>query len=213
LFFEKKAVFLPLIFAKKLVNSPLILDKYISLHPVFHEKALDILKRFLVIGGMPAVVAKFVENRDILACQKALNILINSLKADFVKYKHRVPELRISAAFEGVAHQMGGKFNYSKVGQYTNREIKESIKLLQKAGLVIPITHSSANGIPLGAQENPKKQKFMLLDTGIFQRLLGLQLSNILLSNDFAMINKGQIAERSKISPNTLKLKSIHFMP
>jgi len=165
------------------------------LHPVFHEKALDLLKRFLVIGGMPAVVAKFVENRDILACQKALNILINSLKTDFVKYKQRVPELRISAAFEGVVHQMGGKFNYSKVGQYTNKQIKESIELLQKAGLVIPVTHSSANGIPLGAQENPKKQKLLLLDTGIFQRLLGLQLSDILLSNDFALINKGHIAE------------------
>jgi predicted AAA+ superfamily ATPase len=165
------------------------------LHPVFHEKALEILKQFLVIGGMPAVVSKFVASRDILACQKTLNDLINSLKTDFVKYKQRVPELRISAAFEAVVHQAGGKFNYSKVAPYTNKQIKESIELLQKAGLVIPVTHSSANGIPLGAQENPKKQKFILLDTGIFQRLLGLQLSDILLSNDFSMVNKGYIAE------------------
>jgi predicted AAA+ superfamily ATPase len=165
------------------------------LHPVFHEKALEILKQFLVIGGMPAVVSKFVASRDILACQKTLNDLINSLKADFVKYKQRVPELRISAAFEAVVHQAGGKFNYSKVQPYTTKQIKESIELLQKAGLVIPVTHSSANGIPLGAQENPKKQKFILLDMGIFQRLLGLQLSDILLSNDFSLINKGFIAE------------------
>ena len=165
------------------------------LHPVFHEKAVEILKQFLVIGGMPAVVAKFVESRDILACQYTLNDLINSLKTDFVKYKQRVPELRISAAFEGVVHQSGSKFNYAKVEHYTGKQIKESIDLLQKAGLVIPITHTSANGIPLGAQENPKKQKFILPDTGIFQRLLGLQLSDILMSNDFSMINKGFIAE------------------
>lgn len=166
------------------------------LHPVFHEKALEILKKFLVIGGMPAVVARFVENRNILACQKTLNDLINSLKADFVKYKQRVPELRISAAFEAVVHQSGGKFNYAKVEHHTGKQIKESIELLQKAGLVIPVTHSSANGIPLGAQENPKKQKFLLLDTGIFQRLLGLQLSDVLLSDDFSMVNKGCIAEQ-----------------
>jgi predicted AAA+ superfamily ATPase len=133
------------------------------LHPVFHEKAIEILKQFLIVGGMPAVVAKYIENRDILACQKTLNDLINSLKTDFVKYKQRVPELRISAAFEAVVHQSGGKFNYSKVEHYTNKQIKESIELLQKAGLVIPVTHSSAGGIPIGAQENPKKQKFMLL--------------------------------------------------
>jgi predicted AAA+ superfamily ATPase len=166
------------------------------LHPVFHEKALEILKQFLVIGGMPAVVSKYVENKDILACQKTLSELINSLKTDFVKYKLRTPELRISAAFEAVVQQSGGKFNYAKVEHYTSRQIKESIELLQKAGLVIPVTHSSANGIPLGAQENPKKQKFLLLDTGIFQRLLGLQLSDVLLSNDFSMVNKGCIAEQ-----------------
>jgi len=166
------------------------------LHPVFHEKALEILKQFLIVGGMPAVAARFVEDGDILACQKTLNDLINSLKTDFIKYRQRTPELRISAAFEAIVHQSGGKFNYAKVEQYTSKQIKESIRLLQKAGLVIPVTHSSANGIPLGAQENPKKQKFLLLDTGIFQRLLGLQLSDVLLSNDFSMVNKGCIAEQ-----------------
>ncbi|MDR0795639.1 MAG: AAA family ATPase, partial [Tannerella sp.] len=127
------------------------------LHPVFHEKALERMKQFLVLGGMPAVVAEFGENRDILACQNTLNDLINSLKSDFEKYKQRVPELRISASFKAVVHQSGSKFNYAKVEHYSNKQIKESIELLQKAGLVIPVTHSSANGIPLGAQENPKK--------------------------------------------------------
>jgi len=166
------------------------------LFPAFHDKALGILKQFLVIGGMPAVVANFVKNRNILACQKTLNLLTNSLKADFVKYKQRVPELRILAAFNAVINQTGGKFNYSKVEQLNIKQIKESIELLQKAGLVINITHSAATGIPLGALENPKKQKFMVLDTGIFQRLLGLQLSDVLFSNDFSMVNKGNIAEQ-----------------
>ena len=61
---------------------------------------------------------------------------------------------------------------------------------------MISIVHTSANGIPLGAQVNYKKQKFILLDTGIFQRLLGLELSDILFSNDFSVINKGFIAEQ-----------------
>jgi len=49
--------------------------------------------------------------------------LINSLKTDFSKYKKRVPELRISTAFEAVVNQAGGKFNYSKVEQYDIRQI------------------------------------------------------------------------------------------
>jgi len=64
------------------------------------------------------------------------------------------------------------------------------------AGLVIPVVSSSANGIPLGAEVNHKKCKMLLLDTGIFQRLLDLQLSEILFSDDFEVINKGAIAEQ-----------------
>ena len=166
------------------------------LFPAFHQKALERLKQFLVIGGMPAVVSKFIETNDILLCQNVLNDLINTLKTDFSKYKKRVPELRISTAFQTIVEQAGSKFNYSKVEQYNIRQIKESVELLQKAGLVISIVHTSANGIPLGAQVNHKKQKFILLDTGIFQRLLGLELSDILFSNDFSVINKGFIAEQ-----------------
>jgi len=35
-----------------------------------------------------------------------------------------------------------------------------------------------------------------LLDTGIFQRLLAIELSDILFSNDFSLVNKGFIAEQ-----------------
>ena len=166
------------------------------LFPVFHEKCLDLLKKFLVVGGMPAVVSKFVETNDMLACRKTLNDLINSLKSDFSKYKPRVPELRIQTAFEAVVHQTGGKFNYAKVEALSHRQVKESIELLEKAGLVVSVTHTSANGIPLGAEANFKKQKMLLLDTGIFQSLLGLQLSDILFSDDFEVVNKGAIAEQ-----------------
>jgi len=166
------------------------------LFSVFHDKCLELLKKFLVIGGMPAVVAKFVENNDIQACQKTLNDLINSLKSDFSKYKSRVPELRIQTAFEAVVLQAGGKFNYAKVERLSYRQVKESVELLEKAGLIIPVLHTSANGIPLGAEVNFKKQKILLLDTGIFQSLLGLQLSDILFSDDFDVVNKGAIAEQ-----------------
>jgi predicted AAA+ superfamily ATPase len=161
----------------------------------FHKKALDLLKKFLVVGGMPAVVSKYVENEDVLECQKVLNGLINSLKSDFSKYKARVPEMRISTAFDGVVNQAGGRFNFSKVEQLSYRQVKDSIELLEKAGLIIPVIHSSANGIPLGAEVNFKKQKIILLDTGIFQHILGLNLADILFSDDIDVVNKSAIAE------------------
>lgn len=64
------------------------------------------------------------------------------------------------------------------------------------AGLVIPVTHTSANGIPLGAEVNTKKRKMLLFDTGIFQRLMRLDISELLFSNEFNLVNKGGIAEQ-----------------
>jgi predicted AAA+ superfamily ATPase len=113
-----------------------------------------------------------------------------------VKYKEKVPPLQISAVFDSVVAQMGKKFVYSNISNdYTHRQLKEGLELLKMSGLVIPVTHSSANGLPLGAGLDVKKQKMLLLDTGVFQRLLGLPLADLLISEDFSLINKGNIAE------------------
>ena len=162
-----------------------------------HEKLLDLLKKFMIIGGMPEVVEKYVIHNDIRECQRVLDDLISSLRTDFSKYKNRVPSSRILEVFESVVHQAGGKFVYNKASQNLNTlQIKEALELLIMAGLVIPVTHTSANGIPLRAEVNPKKRKMLLLDTGIFQRLLQLDISELLFSNEFILVNMGGIAEQ-----------------
>jgi predicted AAA+ superfamily ATPase len=166
------------------------------LNDVLHQKLLNYLKRFLVLGGMPEVIVRYAQTRDILACQSILDDLLISLKADFTKYKKRVPPARLSEIFGAVARQCGGKFIYTKASAESNhKQIKESLELLIMAGLVIPVTHSSANGLPLGAELNEKKRKMLIFDTGIFQRLLGLEISDLLFQESFNLVNKGSIAE------------------
>jgi len=166
------------------------------LDEIVHQKALYLLKLFILTGGMPAVVAKYVSKKDLYQCQEVLDDLIISLRDDFSKYKKRIPAIQISAAFDSVIRQIGSKFIYvDKTQVYSAFQMKNAVELLIMAGLVMPVTHTSANGLPLGAEINPKFRKLILLDTGIFQRLLGLQLSDILLNDDFDAINKGSIAE------------------
>lgn len=165
------------------------------LDEVLHNKTLEILRAFLILGGMPEVVANYANGKDMYQCQRVLDNLVNSLRSDFAKYKQRVPTLQISTAFKAVTEQIGSKFVYSNSQDYNLRQVKEAVELLVMAGLVIPVVHTSANGIPLGAQVNLRKQKMLVLDTGILQRLLGLKLVDILVSKDFDFINKGNIAE------------------
>jgi len=168
-------------------------------YPIFselHVQLINQMNMFSLIGGMPSVVSEFIKNQDFIRCQNALNDILVSFRNDFAKYKKRVPAIRINEVFESVVKQAEGKFVYERAAvQSSNRQIKDALELLIMAGLVYPITHTAANGIPLGSEVNPKIQRMFLFDTGLFQRILGLNVSDILLSNDFKTINRGALAE------------------
>jgi len=163
---------------------------------IFHQKLKGYLKKFLIIGGMPEAVKTYIANGDMLEVQRVLDDLILSIQADFVKYKIRVSPTRIREVFDAVVKQVGNKFSYSYPNATLNNvQIKEALALLEMAGLVYFVTHSASNGIPLGAEINSKKRKIILFDTGIFQRIQGLNIAQLLIEDDFNSINKGNIAE------------------
>jgi len=176
-----------------------LIDESTPERPVYepiHEKIVEQLKTFLIIGGMPEVVSEFVNTRDFLRCQKILNSLLVSFRNDFAKYKKRIPAARINEVFSSISQQAEGKFVYEHVSQNINNEqVKKILELLLMAGLCYQVTHSSADGLPLGARINPKNRRIIPFDTGIYQRTLNLNISDILFSNDFNAINKGAVAE------------------
>jgi predicted AAA+ superfamily ATPase len=167
-----------------------------ALPDLIHEKLINYLKKFLVIGGMPEAVSSYVLQGNMLEVQRILDDLVISIEADFAKFRNRVPAIRIREVFNSVVQQVGNKFTYTfGNSSLTILQVKQALDLLTLAGLIYPVTHSSCNGLPLGAEINVKKRKFLLFDTGIFQRILGLNIAELLLENDFSVINKGNMAE------------------
>jgi uncharacterized protein len=167
-----------------------------ALSVVFHEKLKTYLKKFLIVGGMPEAVRSYILNGDMLEVQQILDDLRLSIEADFAKYKNRLVTAHIKEVFNAVVQQIGNKFTYTYPNAtLNNAQIKEALELLKMAGLVHAVTHSASNGIPIGAEINVKKRKYLLFDMGIFQRILGLNIGNLLIENDFNIINKGNIAE------------------
>jgi len=166
------------------------------LSELVHTKALNLYRRFVIIGGMPKVVSHYVENGDLLKCQQVLDDLVLSFQDDFVKYKKLISSFMLREVFNSVVAQNSNKFVYTKATPDLNRvQVKLCLELLTMAGLIYPVTHTSANGIPLAAETNTKFRKYIVFDSGIYQRILGLELSDLLLKSDFDSINKGSIAE------------------
>jgi predicted AAA+ superfamily ATPase len=160
-----------------------------------HQKLLGRLKIFLICGGMPEAVSQYARKRDLLSGELVLNDLVTVLKTDFAKYRKRTPLLLLNEVFESVMRQTEGKFVYERVAPGTqSAAVRQALELLIMAGLVHPVTHTSANGIPLGAEVNRKYRRMIPCDTGLFLHTLGLR-SEILPSADFSAVNRGSLAE------------------
>lgn len=168
-------------------------------HPLpmpLHEEMISQLRSFYLVGGMPEAVRIWVETNDYNECATVHNDILDTYLDDFKKYKTRISPLLLSQTLKSVALQAGEKFIYSQVSDNVNgATVKEALALLTLAGLIAPVTHTAANGIPLGAEINPKFRKYLFLDIGLMQSLLGIQPADILIANETDFINKGGLSE------------------
>ncbi len=163
---------------------------------LIHAKALELLRVFLIIGGMPECVAGYIETESLKECQQTLNELMISYQDDFKKYHNRIPESLLRDVLRSVALQGQGKFVYTQVDStYRTPQIKEALDMLCMAGLIYPVVHTDSNGVPLFAEANERYKRYIFMDTGLLQRMLELNLTDVLLSNDLKMINRGALAE------------------
>jgi predicted AAA+ superfamily ATPase len=164
--------------------------------PVFHSKFLELFRTYSITGGMPAVVKKYTESRDLPGCLLEQDELVSTFRDDFAKYKTKISQLKLFECFKSAAMQSGGKFVYRNISQEGSvGAYKTAIELLDMAGLVHRVYHTSGNGIPPGAEIDSGKFKVIIFDLGLHQRLLGLVIRDLLTLPVDGFVNKGNIAE------------------
>ena len=168
-----------------------------------HEKLIGLIRTFMLVGGMPESVVKWVQTHDFLQCQEVQDDIITGYEADFPKYKKKVDPQLLIATMKSAATQATKKFVYSRVpGEYKTAEVKKALDLLIKAGILIPVTYTSGNGLPLGDESDESIRKILLLDTGLMLRLLNMTMGDtsaitaqILTATAADLVNKGPMAE------------------
>lgn len=168
-----------------------------------HEKLVSLMRTFMLVGGMPEAVARWVETHDYLACQEVQDDIVVTYEDDFPKYRKKIDPILLRNTMRSAAVQATKKFVYSAVeGNYKAAEVKKALDMLTKAGIVIPVTHSDGNGLPLGSEADKSYQKMLLLDTGLMLRLLNMTTGDIselteriLTSSVTELVNKGPMAE------------------
>lgn len=167
-----------------------------------HDKLVGLLRTYMLVGGMPECVTQWVATHDYLACQEIQDDILVSYEDDFAKYKGKVDVTLLRRTLQSAAVQATRKFVYSQVGDYKTAEVKRAIDLLMLAGLLIPVTHTNSNGLPLGSEADQSYRKILPLDCALTLRLLSMTMGDsaklsteILTASATDLVNKGIMAE------------------
>lgn len=161
-----------------------------------HKQLIDQLRSYFLVGGMPAAVSEWVDSHDYIACSHIHSDIIDTYQDDFSKYKKRISPVLLRQIWRSVALQAGGKFVLTEASKDVRSVlVREALHLLSLAGLAIPVVHTDANGIPLGAEVNERFIKYLFVDIGLMLDMLNIPASDILLSDETDLVNKGAISE------------------
>lgn len=168
-----------------------------------HEKLVEFIRTYMLIGGMPEVVAKWVNTHNYLQCQELQDDILIGYEDDFAKYKKKVDPNLLRMTLRSVASQVTQKFSYSEVGGgYRIDEVKKALEMLILAGICVTVTRTDANGLPLGSGADLGFRKILICDSGIMLRILNMSLGDIseltteiLTESASALVNKGPMSE------------------
>lgn len=177
-----------------------------SQHPLdaaFHEKLIEYFRIYLLVGGMPEAVLALLKTHNFNQCSHIQEDIILTYEDDFSKYKKRVSPDLLRTTLHGICHQPGEKITFKQISaDYRSSQIREAVRLLTLAGLVIPVIATSGNGIPLDAEANEKNMKILLLDSGLLLSVLQLEgnlaqhlVELIMTGSPQDLVNKGGLVE------------------
>ena len=163
-----------------------------------HQKLLNLLKEYMMVGGMPGAVKAYIEsNLDISKAWQEHSSILQTFFLDFGKYKKRTNIGLLQDLFIKIPSQLGRTIKYSALNREAkSREIKECLDLLQKARLIYPIMHSHGNGLPLGAEIEPSSFKILFLDIGLALSLLGINVGDLVHAESLTKVNYGALEEQ-----------------
>ena len=149
-------------------------DKFETCQPVddfIHQKLLALFFVYLIVGGMPDAVKKYIETKDIREVDKIQRDIVELYKEDFSQYEHKDKKLKLKSIYEIVPAELN-KQNKKFVFTMLDKELKfdryeNSFLWLKDAGVVIPVYNAASPVIPLLASKTSNVFRLFSSDIGL----------------------------------------------
>ncbi len=169
---------------------------------VFHNLLLERLREYFFVGGMPVSSLALLKTGSLLEVQYAQKALWDSFEADFGKYAQKSQCRYLKTIFAHIPRLIGTHVKYSRIDPdlpNPAREMKLAMELLRRAGLLQPISATSAGGLPLLAGLKETIFKLLFLDIGLVSQVMGVEggrMAPVMAGPDTSGLMAGPLAEQ-----------------
>lgn len=170
-----------------------------QIHESIHHKFEELFREYMVVGGMPEVVANFVRNKDFSSVYEIQQNILNEYKDDIAKHAKGKEKQLVRMCYDAVPKQLAKelkKFQYSTVekGQ-TRRKFGGSIQWLIDSYIVNPCYNISEPYIPLMANAKEEQFKLYINDTGLLTCMYGFETKKAILNDTIRGNARGGLYE------------------
>lgn len=168
----------------------------ISVPQSLHKYALELFKKYMIVGGLPEAVANYAEHRDLVRLNGVFNALLSGYRDDVEKYASKPKEqdaIRyiLNYGWTFAAHRIQfAKFTNSS---FKSADVGNAFRILEKT-LLLELSYPQISATLPILPDLKKSPKLLWLDTGLVNYVAGMQ-EELLFSTDSDELWNGDIAE------------------
>ena len=156
-------------------------------------------REYIVIGGMPAIVSRFVTNKNYSGTLQMQRQILLDYEEDITKYAHGLDKGKILNIYRKIPVFLGKenkKFQISKVSKNArNRDYIGTVEWLDNAGIINICYCMELLELPLKGNYNPNYYKLYFRDTGLLVGSLEDEVQKDLRDNKNFNTYKGALYE------------------
>jgi predicted AAA+ superfamily ATPase len=136
-----------------------------------HEQALELYRTYLVVGGMPEVVSKYIETKDFDYTKVKQFSIFETYIADMAKYATGAEYLRHKETYNSIPYQLAKenkKFQFNLIQSGArSKNYADSLLWLQAANIVLQCTKVREGKHPLAFYADALSYKIYMSDVGL----------------------------------------------
>lgn len=182
---------------------------------IIHDKFMSLLREYITVGGMPAVVNRFIETHHFGEVHSIQQMILDSYYDDISKYASVSEKPKVKNAYLSIPKQLAKenkKFQFSVIeSKATARKYENSIEWLRDASLVRMCYNVSIPDFPLNAYEKDNQYKLYISDIGLLTALYGFDMKKAIIDNTLKGNIKGGIYENLVLDMLTKRGNKVNY--